>query len=82
MWWGLHQANHDSDSAEGGGWLTGMWWCMFHCLRLIANAAGGLLPALAVELRQTFNQATVLPSYGMTEWYDNNDSVLHTKAIS
>lgn len=31
---------------------------------MIANAAGGLLPALARELRDTFNQATVLPSYG------------------
>lgn len=30
---------------------------------MIANAAGGLLPALAQELRDTF-KATVLPSYG------------------
>ncbi|GKY96221.1 hypothetical protein MPSEU_000582000 [Mayamaea pseudoterrestris] len=35
-------------------------------LRMIANAAGGLLPSLARELRQAF-QANVLPSYGMTE---------------
>jgi len=35
-------------------------------LRMIANAAGGLLPSLARELRQAF-QAHVLPSYGMTE---------------
>ena len=35
-------------------------------LRMIANAAGGLLPSLARELRQVF-QANVLPSYGMTE---------------
>lgn len=35
-------------------------------LRMIANAAGGLLPSLAVELRETFG-AHVLPSYGMTE---------------
>ncbi|GKZ00275.1 hypothetical protein MPSEU_000980400 [Mayamaea pseudoterrestris] len=35
-------------------------------LRMIANAAGGLLPALAKELRETFG-ANVLPSYGMTE---------------
>jgi len=35
-------------------------------LRMIANAAGGLLPSLARELRQTFS-ANVLPSYGMTE---------------
>lgn len=35
-------------------------------LRMIANAAGGLLPSLARDLRQAF-QAAVLPSYGMTE---------------
>lgn len=35
-------------------------------LRMIANAAGGLLPSLAQELRQVFG-ANVLPSYGMTE---------------
>lgn len=35
-------------------------------LRMIANAAGGLLPSLARELRQVF-RAAVLPSYGMTE---------------
>ena len=33
---------------------------------MICNAAGGLLPSLANELRATFNCA-VLPSYGMTE---------------
>ncbi|KAF8129664.1 acetyl-CoA synthetase-like protein [Mycena galopus ATCC 62051] len=36
-------------------------------LRMIANAAGGLLPSLAVRLRETFVGAVVLPSYGMTE---------------
>jgi acyl-coenzyme A synthetase/AMP-(fatty) acid ligase/acyl carrier protein len=36
-------------------------------LRMIANAAGGLLPSLAVQLRITFQQCYVLPSYGMTE---------------
>ena len=36
-------------------------------LRMIANAAGGLLPATARELRQAFRGAHVLPSYGMTE---------------
>ncbi|CAJ1970404.1 unnamed protein product [Cylindrotheca closterium] len=36
-------------------------------LRMIANAAGGLLPSLAEELRQAFGGANVLPSYGMTE---------------
>eukprot|EP00956_Cyclotella_meneghiniana_P032073 scaffold86406_cov44-Cyclotella_meneghiniana.AAC.6 len=35
-------------------------------IRFIANAAGGLLPVLAEELRSTFN-ATILTSYGMTE---------------
>lgn len=35
-------------------------------LRMIANAAGGLSPSLALELRNTF-QANILPSYGMTE---------------
>ncbi len=35
-------------------------------LRMIANAAGGLLPSLARELREAFG-AFVLPSYGMTE---------------
>jgi acyl-CoA synthetase (AMP-forming)/AMP-acid ligase II/carbonic anhydrase/acetyltransferase-like protein (isoleucine patch superfamily) len=37
-----------------------------HKLRMIANAAGGLLPSLARELQKTFH-ANVLPSYGMTE---------------
>ncbi|KAJ7218399.1 acetyl-CoA synthetase-like protein [Mycena pura] len=36
------------------------------CMRMICNAAGGLLPSLAVELQTTF-QAVILPSYGMTE---------------
>eukprot|EP00526_Cylindrotheca_closterium_P001393 CAMPEP_0113624862 /NCGR_PEP_ID=MMETSP0017_2-20120614/12831_1 /TAXON_ID=2856 /ORGANISM="Cylindrotheca closterium" /LENGTH=1800 /DNA_ID=CAMNT_0000534935 /DNA_START=213 /DNA_END=5615 /DNA_ORIENTATION=+ /assembly_acc=CAM_ASM_000147 len=36
-------------------------------LRMIANAAGGLLPSLAEELRKAFNGANILPSYGMTE---------------
>jgi hypothetical protein len=35
-------------------------------LRMIANAPGGLLPSLAKEMRRVFD-ATVLPSYGMTE---------------
>ncbi len=38
-----------------------------HQLRMICNAAGGLLPSLAVQLRDTFSGAVVLPSYGMTE---------------
>ena len=40
-------------------------------IKLICNAAGGLLPSLAVRLHQTFStdqvECTVLPSYGMTE---------------
>ncbi|KAJ7623641.1 acetyl-CoA synthetase-like protein [Roridomyces roridus] len=35
-------------------------------MRMIANAAGGLLPSLAVSLKSTFG-AVILPSYGMTE---------------
>ncbi|KAH9848993.1 acetyl-CoA synthetase-like protein [Lenzites betulinus] len=35
-------------------------------IRMIANAAGGLLPSLAQELKDTFG-AVILPSYGMTE---------------
>ncbi|KAL0934555.1 peroxisomal-coenzyme a synthetase [Colletotrichum truncatum] len=35
-------------------------------IRLACNAAGGLLPSLACQLRDTFN-CIVLPSYGMTE---------------
>lgn len=36
-------------------------------IRLACNAAGGLLPSLACQLRDTFN-CVVLPSYGMTEY--------------
>lgn len=36
-------------------------------IRFIANAAGGLLPALADKLKQTFFNAVILTSYGMTE---------------
>ncbi|KAH6691405.1 peroxisomal-coenzyme A synthetase [Plectosphaerella plurivora] len=35
-------------------------------IRLVCNAAGGLLPSLACQLRDTF-KSIVLPSYGMTE---------------
>ncbi|KAI1003373.1 hypothetical protein K3495_g4834 [Podosphaera aphanis] len=35
-------------------------------LRLVCNAAGALLPALAIRLRDVF-KCTILPSYGMTE---------------
>lgn len=35
-------------------------------IRLVCNAAGALLPSLAVQLRDTFD-SVVLPSYGMTE---------------
>ena len=34
---------------------------------MVCNAAGALLPSLALELKNTFNGAIVLPSYGMTE---------------
>eukprot|EP01065_Artemidia_motanka_P052524 TRINITY_DN9509_c1_g1_i1.p1 TRINITY_DN9509_c1_g1~~TRINITY_DN9509_c1_g1_i1.p1 ORF type:complete len:1697 (+),score=543.19 TRINITY_DN9509_c1_g1_i1:91-5181(+) len=36
-------------------------------LRIICNAAGALLPAVAAEIRRTFMGVNVLPSYGMTE---------------
>lgn len=36
-------------------------------IKMIANAAGGLLPSLAVQLKETFGGCAVLPSYGMTE---------------
>ena len=36
-------------------------------LKMIANAAGGLLPSLAYEMQQVFHGVHVLPSYGMTE---------------
>lgn len=36
-------------------------------IRMICNAAGGLLPSLAIELRDIFGGAAILPSYGMTE---------------
>lgn len=35
-------------------------------IRLVCNAAGGLLPSLATQIRDTFD-CIVLPSYGMTE---------------
>ncbi|KAI1917864.1 hypothetical protein LOZ12_000356 [Ophidiomyces ophidiicola] len=35
-------------------------------IKLICNAAGGLLPSLAIRLQNTF-KCTILPSYGMTE---------------
>jgi len=36
-------------------------------VRYIANAAGGLLPVLAQSLKDTFPNAVILTSYGMTE---------------
>ncbi|KAF5386410.1 hypothetical protein D9757_006671 [Collybiopsis confluens] len=36
-------------------------------IRMICNAAGGLLPSLAVSLKDRFANAVILPSYGMTE---------------
>lgn len=35
-------------------------------IRLVCNAAGGLLPSLALRIQSTF-KCSVLPSYGMTE---------------
>ncbi|POS72287.1 peroxisomal-coenzyme A synthetase [Diaporthe helianthi] len=35
-------------------------------IRLVCNAAGGLLPSLATQIRDTFD-CVILPSYGMTE---------------
>jgi acyl-CoA synthetase (AMP-forming)/AMP-acid ligase II len=34
---------------------------------MVCNAAGGLLPSLASEMKDTFSNAIILPSYGMTE---------------
>ena len=36
-------------------------------IRFVANAAGPLLPSVAIELRKVFDNAAVLTSYGMTE---------------
>ena len=36
-------------------------------IRMICNAAGGLLPSLALDLKKRFPLAVILPSYGMTE---------------
>ncbi|KAJ7584254.1 hypothetical protein C8J56DRAFT_1095604, partial [Mycena floridula] len=36
-------------------------------IRMVCNAAGGLLPTLAAEIKSRFCSAVVLPSYGMTE---------------
>ena len=37
------------------------------CVRFVANAAGPLLPSVAIQLREVFPGAAVLTSYGMTE---------------
>ncbi|KAF9068413.1 AMP-dependent synthetase and ligase [Rhodocollybia butyracea] len=36
-------------------------------IRMICNAAGGLLPSLAADMKKCFGDAVILPSYGMTE---------------
>ncbi|KAF8227072.1 acetyl-CoA synthetase-like protein [Tricholoma matsutake] len=36
-------------------------------IRMICNAAGGLVPSLASRMKDTFSGAIILPSYGMTE---------------
>ncbi|TWU78934.1 putative secondary metabolism biosynthetic enzyme [Metarhizium rileyi] len=47
-------------------------------IRLVCNAAGGLLPSLAGQLRDTFD-CVVLPSYGMTECMPISAPPLHYK---
>jgi acyl-CoA synthetase (AMP-forming)/AMP-acid ligase II/acetyltransferase-like isoleucine patch superfamily enzyme len=36
-------------------------------VKMVCNAGGGLLPAMAKELESFFKSAVILPSYGMTE---------------
>jgi acyl-CoA synthetase (AMP-forming)/AMP-acid ligase II/acyl carrier protein len=62
-WYYASPSMHMSILAEAG--LRGNSVSRYH-LRLVCNAAGGLLPALAARLQDTF-KCTVLPSYGMTE---------------
>ncbi|KAL3419311.1 peroxisomal-coenzyme a synthetase [Phlyctema vagabunda] len=62
-WYYASPSMHMSILAEGSLRPDSLSKCR---LRLVCNAAGGLLPALAVRLRDTF-KCTVLPSYGMTE---------------
>ena len=62
----MHQLILQTGKAEGFI-PTDSSWTTNRRLRMIANAAGGLLPSLARELRQAFGGANVLPSYGMTE---------------
>lgn len=46
-------------------------------IRLVCNAADGLSPSLACQLRHTF-ESTVLPSYGMTEYVYSYPEVFDT----
>ncbi|KAE8448916.1 hypothetical protein EG329_008712 [Mollisiaceae sp. DMI_Dod_QoI] len=62
-WYYASPSMHTSILAEGHNRSDAVSRCR---LRLVCNAAGGLLPALAAQLRHTF-ECTVLPSYGMTE---------------
>ncbi|KIN03273.1 hypothetical protein OIDMADRAFT_40858 [Oidiodendron maius Zn] len=62
-WYYASPSMHMSILAEGNTRPDSLSRCH---LRLVCNAAGGLLPALAVRLRDTF-RCNVLPSYGMTE---------------
>lgn len=62
-WYYASPSMHMSILAEGQMRPDAISRCR---LRLCCNAAGGLLPALAIRLRDTF-KCTVLPSYGMTE---------------
>ncbi|KAI1270958.1 acetyl-CoA synthetase-like protein [Xylaria sp. FL0933] len=62
-WYYASPTMHSMILGEGTNRQTAL---MKSRIRLVCNAAGGLLPALAEQIRNTF-QCTVLPSYGMTE---------------
>jgi hypothetical protein len=62
-WYYASPSMHMSILAEGSLRSDAVSRCK---LRLVCNAAGDLLPALAARLQVTFG-CTVLPSYGMTE---------------
>jgi hypothetical protein len=34
----------------------------------MADATGGLVPVLTTKLKDTFNRALILTSYGITQW--------------
>ena len=53
-------------------------------LRMVTNAAGGLLESLALQLQDTFFNAVILPSYGMTECMPISSSpyIKHSKKLT